>query len=322
MAHELEILSDGTASAFYVKAPAWHDLGNVLESAPSPEEGIKMAGLDWEVEKRPLFTTGPFGQQKIHSHMAVYRKSDNSVLGVVGDRYKCLQNKEAFNWFAPACESGEVELESAGSLRDGARIWVLGRIKDAIGDVVPGDAVKGYVLLAHSHDGSLSVQLGFTKIRVVCANTLGMAIRGQGDSKLLKIRHTESMHDAMAIAREVMDLKRAEFAGTLEQYRRLAAVGCDTETLERYLRIVFAPGKDPEDKETAKTLVKKVTPLFEAGTGSEFARGTMWNAFNAVTEFVTHVRGRSADARVDSQWFGPGAGTLDHALTTALQLAA
>src|SRR5678815_2693601 len=162
MAHEVE-------SGMFVGQPAWHGLGTVLPNAPSIEDAIVCAGLDWTVKLAPLAIVA---DGRPVDHCATVRESDDSILGVVGPGYVPLQNREAFAWFQPMVESGAVTLEAAGSLREGRRIWILGRCADSSADIVPGDEVRQYLLLAHGHDGSLAIRVGFTSVRVVCANTL------------------------------------------------------------------------------------------------------------------------------------------------------
>lgn len=306
MAHEFE-------TGFFVGVPAWHGLGTVLDNPPSLTEAIKIAGLDWPVSLVDLQTVD--GQPV--THRAVMRDTDGTILGVVGPDYTPLQNSEAFAWFSPFVESGACKLEAAGSLREGKRVWVLAKIADCETEILPGDEIARYLLLAHGHDGTLAVRCGFTDVRVVCQNTLTMAI---GGGSLLKIKHTKNLHQALELVQSVIDVQRREFAATAEQMRELARFGCDDETMRQYIREVFAPGKTEPD--AAKTLVKKIEPLFTAGQGCDLpgVRGTMWAAYNAVTEFVTHHRGRSADNRLDSQWFGSGAGDLGRALAVALEM--
>lgn len=276
-----------------------------------------MAGLDWTVKLEELCLKS---DGRGVPNRASVRESDGRILGVVGPSFVPLQNHEAFGWFQPMIDSGEVALEAAGSLRDGQRVWVLGKVKGGSADIVKGDEVRQHILLAHGHDGSLAIRVGFTTVRVVCANTLSAAM-GDQDSLLIKIHHREHAKAALDKVREVMDMARREFAGTAEQLRELAKAGCDEVTLRRYVKEVFVPG---DEKATAGSItINKVVRLFSEGRGSDLpgVRGTMWGAYNAITEFTTHERGKTADARVDSQWFGDGAKLARRALDVGLELA-
>src|SRR5579871_4073541 len=192
MSHEVE-KRNGKAQMMYVGEVPWHGLGTRFETAPSLAEAIVAAGLNWEVQKVALQTVG---LNLDVPAMAMQRKSDNKILGVVGKEWHPLQNSEAFEFFTPFVDEKQAEINTAGSLRGGQRIFVLAKIKRDPMEIVPGDAVEKYILLSNSHDGSQAVRVGFTPIRVVCANTLAMAI-GDGASQLIRLRHTKNLNDSL-----------------------------------------------------------------------------------------------------------------------------
>lgn len=315
MSHEFE-------SGFFTQKPAWHGLGVVLHQPPSIEEAIKASGLTWEVKLDDLFLT----EGTLVTHKATTRQIEKDgelvkqVLGVVGPAYRPLQNADAFKWFQPFVDSKEVTLEAAGSLREGKRVWILAKVVGGTADILKNDPVEQYVLLAHAHDGTLAIRVGFTTIRVVCQNTLSAAVNDKDSSKLLRVRHTSRAITALDEVRKIMNLARTEFEATAEQFRFLAANGCDDATMRRYVREVFVPGKG-NDEESSPRIVKAIEPLFEAGIGAEKTRGTFWGAYNAVTQFLTHDRGKDKDARVDNQWFGDSAKLIDRAFSVALEMA-
>ena len=205
MAHELETLA-------YFGGLPWHRLGTALEEGDLYDwpSASKKAGLDWEVELVPLVTADTQAQV---THRAVRRRSDARVLGVVGPRYATLQNKDAFGWFQPFLDAREAALHTAGSLRNGSRVWVLARLNRDPLVIAEGDEVEKFILLSHGHDGSLAVRCGFSPIRVVCANTLAMA-HGSNASKLIRLKHTKDVLENLANVREIMDLANAEFEAT------------------------------------------------------------------------------------------------------------
>jgi len=325
MAHEVE-------NMMYVGATPWHELGVKLDRAPTSREAITAAGCDWRVGLKPLFTE----EHAQVSHKAVYRETDGRILGVVGPGWMPLQNESAFAWFDPFLESGEATIETAGSLRDGARVWVLAKITGSDIPIVPqdDDRIARYILLANGHDGVLGCHVGYTPVRVVCANTLAMA-REAGASKLLRIQHRKNIAQTLDDVRGVMNTINQTFEATAEQYRMLAQHGISGKQLEKYVQRVFGtrvevrdldaltPEQEEELKGKGARVLDQITPLFESGRGNDLpgVRGTWWAAFNGVTEYVTHARGSDASKRLDAVSFGDGARLIRRALDVAVKMA-
>src|SRR5207248_9676074 len=151
-------------------------------------------------------------------HQAVRRKSDNRILGVVGPKYHVLQNRAAFQWFQPFLDAKEAALHTAGSLCEGCRVWVLANLNRDPLVIAPGDEVEKFILLSHGHDGSLAVRVGFTPIRVVCANTLALAHRADA-SKLIRLKTSKDLHEKLANDREVKKVDNLEFEIQGEEVR-------------------------------------------------------------------------------------------------------
>ncbi len=355
-------MTDAVESMFTVREAAWHGLGIILQDPPTIEEAITAAGLDWEVELQQAFIEREGKRVEIPGRATV-RSTDGSILGVVGPGYRPIQNREAFDFFQPFLDQKQATLETAGSLFDGQKVWVLAKACADPIEVVKDDPIEQYILLSNAHDGTRAVRAGFTATRVVCNNTLNLA-HSSDASRLLKVRHTQSAPAALEKVREIMDVARGEFVATTEQLRHLAEVGVTEETLRKYVRrvfrtraeareeagqaaAVFTPGDDfwarVETQQSpgvaldaagegfeAKMLGEKkriesqVMRLHEEGAGTDVpgVKGTLWGAYNAVTEFITHERGRSEESRLDSQWFGAGAKLGRRALDVAVQMAA
>lgn len=273
---------------------------------------------------------GYIGDTDLHvptEAQSIVRLSDMSVLGNVGAGYTPVQNSELFGFFDPVIEGGFVQIETAGSLRNGRRVWMLGKITNCTAEVVPGDPVSPYFLFSGSHDGTLPIAIGRTDIRVVCQNTLSAAHRA-GKQSLLRVRHTKSVHESIEKIAQIIDWERGQFQLTMEQMRTLTRKPVTAEILAEYVKEVFKPEVEARplkdyDKPYAK-LVNKITPFFENGKGNTLAgvRGTMWAAYNSVTEYQTWERGRTNDARLDSLWFGLNAKTNARAFEVALKMAA
>lgn len=340
MAHEVESMM------FYGETP-WHGLGTKLETAPrTVDEALVAAGLDWTVEAHKLYSNIPLGTKDgagreqflkipVNESRAIIRSSDHKVLGVVGKSYRPLQNKEGFSFLDAALEAGFVNIETAGSLREGRRVWMLAQIAGAEADVVKDDPVKAYFLISNSHDGTLAVRVGFTGIRVVCQNTLSLA-HHEGRGHLLQVRHTKNVKTGLDKIQEIVDWQRQTFSTTVEQFKALTKAGCNEAQLRQYVTNVFAPeiqtrlkeeGADAAQEKQEKAidaLMGEIIPLFHAGRGQdkEGVRGTMWAAYNSITEYQTWNRGREADTRLDSLWFGQNKKTNERAFSEALKMAA
>ncbi len=316
MPHEIETF-------MYAGETPWHGLGVQVDENIRIEEAIVAAGLNWNVAKRPMFVLGPDGQSIDTGVIATVRETDNMVLGTgLSPAYEILQNTNSFNFFQPYLDSGEVKLHTAGSLRDGKRVFVLAEINRDPSVIVANDIVRKFILLSNSHDGSMAVRVGFTPIRVVCANTLAMA-HGDANSKLIRVYHRGNIQQSLEQIRDTINIANQKFEATAEQYRTLAARNVDAATVKAYIQVVFNL-KTGEDQQRTSQVEQAVTYNFENGRGNnvEGVRGTVWALYNAATEYLSYERGRTADTRMDQTWFGTGATINEKALKTALALAA
>jgi len=323
---------------FSVGTAPWHGLGHVLERAPTVTEAITLAGLNWRVGLRPVWTTLAEGGTPVPvpGCRAVWREDTGAILGTVGEDFAPLQNVDAFEFFAPLVSDGTLELETAGALREGRRVWIMARVRGEPAVVVRGaeDLVERYVLLCHGHDGSLALRVGFNPVRVVCQNTLNAALE-QGDG-LFCLRHTAGLEDGLERARRVIGRQIEIFGDAAEGWRHLAGRTCDDAAFGRYALRVFASvrgdGKHAAEVEpgaqTGRRLLEQVRPLFEGGAGNdrEGVRGTWWAAYNAITQWLTHARGSShgterdrAERRFDSLHLGGGRKLGIRALMLALE---
>jgi phage/plasmid-like protein (TIGR03299 family) len=304
-------------SMFYKGEVPWHGLGVGVSKAPSILEALALSGLNWNVAKQPVFLENGI---KVPDAFAIVRDVDGKVLGSVGNRYVPTQNTEAFEVFQPLIDKSLIELETAGSIMGGSRVWILAKVKNAQGAaIIPGkDEVNLYTLLYHGHDGSLPHCLGFTTIRTVCYNTLTAALYS-AESQLLKVKHTKSAKDTLSKLVEIMNVASGEFQATVDQYKALASKTMDAAAFEKYVRIVFSL-KSAEESDRQSSVLTKVTELFNSGIGTDIpgVKNTRWGAYNAVTEYLTHSKGRDNDTRLNSNWFGASKDTNNKALQTAL----
>lgn len=318
MSHQVEQM-------FSVKETPWHGLGRIIQEAPTAEEAIKLAGLDWQVVEQPIFRAEEGEAYKlIPSHKSVVRASDNSTLGVVSQKFTPLQNSEAFEFFNPFIESGLATFETAGSLRNGKTVWVLARLNKAPIEVGKGDAVNKFLMLSNSHDGTMAVRTGFTPIRVVCANTLAMSHDAK-QSKLLRIMHSKQVKMRLDAVQQIVNAADAKFEATAEQYRKLAKSDVDQKALKSYVEVVYGfSAVEDERRAMAKDrITQDITRLFETGRGQDLkgAKGTLWGLYNAVTEHLSYEYGKTQDSRLNNLWFGEGSRVSKRALDAAVEMA-
>ncbi len=317
MAHELNIMANGKASMFSVGETPWHGLGTILDHSPSMEQGILTAGMNWGVECRPLFTAEG---QKV-THRALTRTDNGSVLSIVGPGYVPLQNVEAFQWFQPMLESGDASLHTAGSLSDGQKIWVLAQINKPDLDITGnGDVVRRFLLLSNSH-GLNAVRVGFTPVRVVCANTLA-ASHSDRSSKLIRVNHTKHVHVAIKELREIMNIANQTFESTAEQFRSLAKKKVSLKDLRKYVKLVLEIDENENEDDLAPQTMRKFAEVLEfAESGMGNNGDTLWAGYNGVTEYLSYAYGRTQDRRLDSLWFGSNSDLNKKALEIALTMA-
>jgi len=183
---------------FSVRETPWHGLGRIIMDAPASREALELAGLDWQVESRNIYSgTGAL----IPGYRANVRSTDDAVLGVVSDRYRIVQNEEAFQFTDDLLGEG-VTYETAGSLQGGKKVWMLARLPRKY--LIAGDQVEPYLVIFNSHDGSSGVKVAMTPIRVVCQNTLNLALNTAKRS--WTARHTENVLLRVQDARETLQL--------------------------------------------------------------------------------------------------------------------
>lgn len=313
MAHMVE-------NMFYVGETPWHGLGVSLNEAPSISEAINAAGLNWHVGLRDLFTTDGVRV----SHRATVRDTDGSILGVVGPRYQPLQNADALDWFQPFVDSGEASLHTAGSLDGGKKVWVLAQLNRDPSVIVPGDEVRKFILLSNSHDGTTAVRPGFTPIRVVCANTLAAAHCSTA-SKLIRVRHTSKIASNLEKVREIMNAANADFEATADMFRHLASKAFNQADVRRYVKVLLDVENvsDADMPTRTKNIIEDILASISGPKQSmPGVSGTWWAAYNGYNEYLNYTRGRNADNRMNSLWFGVGASDNRRALDLAVSMSA
>lgn len=274
MAHEFE-------TGFMVREPAWHGLGTVVKEAPTSREALKLAGLDWVVESRPIYTKEGI---EIPNYFANTRNTDNSVLGVVSGKYRIVQNVEAFD-FTDSLIKDKVTYESAGSLRDGKQIWLLAKMPRT---QIVEDDVDPYICFTNNHEGKGAVQVCMTPIRVVCNNTLNLALNNA--KRKWSTRHTGDISAKLAEAQYTLELANDYMENLAKTADELANTPASTERVAEVLAQMFPIKETDSDrkKKNVSDTIENYTVCLLAPDIRKFA-GTAWGAINAMADMVDHV---------------------------------
>ena len=228
-------------SLFYVRETPWHGQGTRVEEAPSSEEAIRLAGLNWEVQQQPIYLADG---TEIKGNYANVRSSDGKALGIVGDRYKIVQNTDAFA-FTDALLGEGVKYETAGSLKDGKVIWLLAKMPETI--EILGDKVDPYMVFTNTHDGSGAVRVCMTPVRVVCNNTLNAAIRGA--RRVWSARHTGSVTNKLDDARETLQFASQYLEATKQTFEDLYKVKLNEFSLYKTINDIIPITEDMTDRQ-------------------------------------------------------------------------
>jgi phage/plasmid-like protein (TIGR03299 family) len=314
MAHEFE-------SGMFVGDAAWHKLGNVITEAPSIKDGIILAGLDWKVNMENLY----LGDGRLTKQRAIVRQSDQSILGYSGSQWQPLQNTEAFDFFQPMVNSGLVDLETAGSLRNGQIIWVLAKIKNAQSEVIKNDPIQRYFLLSNSHNAGRAVQIGYCDIRVVCANTMALAESSE-KSKLIRLVHGKNLQTNLGDLQDMVNLSKQSFEADLKKLEVLAKKGINRKDLEKFVDVIWYPNVielTARQKTHRTNTIYMLDDLMESGIGTDITnvKGTAYGLYNAATEFWTHYDGKTQDDRLSKLWVGGNQSKNEKALDYLLKAA-
>jgi phage/plasmid-like protein (TIGR03299 family) len=313
----------------YVGAEPWHGLGNLLPAKQPIEAWQKAAGMDWTIQETPvrfmadsigsLGTIHSFEEQKV-----LYRSDSKEALSVVSQRYQVVQPREVLEFYRDLTDLSGYQLETAGVLKGGKKFWALAKTGQSTA-LKGNDQINGYLLLATSCDGTLATTATPTTIRVVCNNTLTIAVNGA--SQAIKVPHS-TRFDPQAVKQQ-LGIAVSQWDGFMYRMRTLAERRVKThEAMNYFLRVMcdVQPGNLESAGIANERALKRVQSLYDGqGKGAELeaAKGTAWGLLNAVTEFVDHERrARNTENRMDSAWFGQGAVLKQRALESALQLVA
>jgi phage/plasmid-like protein (TIGR03299 family) len=313
MAHMVETMA-------YAGQVPWHGLGKKVPADLSPEQMLSAADLNWTVQKVPAFAK--VNDENVNvGWSALIRSSDNRILDVVSNDWNPVQNHEAFQFFNEYCEAGDMEMHTAGSLKDGQIVWALAKVKESF-ELFKGDQVDSYLLFTNPHKFGQCIDVRFTPIRVVCNNTLTLALK-QKEERVIKKNH-RTVFDASTV-KEQLGIATDKLAKYKEMAEFLGSKRYTQDKLKEYFNqifpvLVYNKEKGPQRKELSKSATRALE-VVHTQPGSNFAEGSWWQAWNAVTYLTDHEIGKTVDSRLQSAWFGANKNVKIKALETAIEFA-
>jgi len=315
MAHQVETMA-------YAGEVPWHGLGVPVSNDLTPVQMMEKAGVDWTVQECESFVD--FNGERISTgQKALVRSTDGKVLTNVGKDWNPVQNEQAFEFFSEYVFAGDMEMHTAGSLKDGQMVWALAKVKDSF-DLFGGDTVESYLLFSNPHQYGKSIDVRFTPIRVVCNNTLSLSLSMQAERQV-KVGHRVEFNPGEV--KEALGIASEKLATYREMAEYLGSKRFSMDKLVEYYNTVYPRTSDKrvQDKklsvETLSRNAKECLNVLETQPGAEFAEGSWWQAYNSVTFVTDHVQGRNADNRLYSSWFGGNQTRKKNALETAIEFA-
>lgn len=287
-------------SMFYVRQVPWHGLGTMVQEAPTSEDALRMAELDWRVEQTPVFTDAGI---EIPGYKANRRNTDGSILGIVSDRYRIVQNTEAFEFtdaIVGETEDGVVKYETAGSLCGGKRIWLLAKMPTK---KVLDDDVEPYMFFSNSHDGTGSIKVGMTPVRIVCANTLAIALNTA--KRQWSTKHVGDMQSKLEEAKLCLRMADSYMANLDVEADRLANAKLYREQIEEILDEMF-PADDNTSERKKNNIVQFKNQFWTAYNMPDIQKfeDSAWMAVNAMSDVITHSAPRRNTASYNENRWG------------------
>lgn len=309
MAHKIEFNEQTQTHSFVSSSgeKAWHGLGQVLEGKLTAAEAIEKANLGYEVIKTSLHAKSEGDVfPAFEKSFATLRTDNNAPLGIVGESYEVVQNKDAFGFFDAIIDAEEAIFETAGVLGKGERIFVTAKLPEDY--LVGGEACNKYIILTNSHDGKSSVIAGFTSIRIVCNNTLQAALKNLENR--VYIQHKIGAQDRLKEAYRVMNIASKYMNQVSEVFNEMTKVKVSDDVLLKYIEDVMRAEKSLEPQKFSTNLKNKVNEIFNfckthPTQTTEAANGTLWGAYNSISGYYNYNKKyKNAEVKFKSQLFG------------------
>lgn len=278
-------MSAEVETMFSVREAPWHGLGTIIKDAPTSEDAIIKAGLDWKVIQKDIYV--PDGVKPIEGYKANVRDRDQKVLGVVSNRYRVVQNDEAFAFTEDLLGGGEIFYETAGSLSGGRRVWMLARIPKQY--IINGDEITPYLVFTNSHDGSGSIKVAITPVRVVCQNTLNLALRNAERS--WSTMHTVNIKDRMLEAGRTLGLAGAYMTELSRSFEKLHKIPMKNGKMQDFVNDLIPLKDDMSDitKKNIGSMRDGIIFRYLYAPDLETLDEDGYRAINAVSDWATHA---------------------------------
>lgn len=306
-------MPDEVETMAFANETPWHGLGHPVASDLTTDEMLKASGLDWQVTKESFYLKD---QTEVPKMRAVVRSTDRKVISIVGSTYKVTQNSEVFEFFRRFVEAGDMEMETAGSLKGGQYVWCLARVKKDF-TIGKDDEMRSYLLLCNPHIYGYSRTVKFTSVRVVCWNTLnfalGAALNGKRTpGRSFSIPHSVEFNEAAkAAAERALGIAMEQATEYEEAVRVFAKTKMKSDAILDFFHEVlkYDPAKAKVRKDGSPripTMLCKFNEALEVAPGHDLksSKGTLWGALNAVTYVIDHDQGRTRDNGLTGAWFG------------------
>lgn len=315
MAHEIEFV-DGKASMAYVGQKPWHGLGKEVLPDLTPEQMLKAANLDWTVEKIPAYANIN-GKNVAIGKSALVRNTDHRMIDVVSEDWNPVQNQEAFEFFNEYIMAGDMQMETAGSLRNGQIVWGLAKVKESF-ELFKGDRIDSYMLFSNFHKYGFSTDVRFTLIRVVCNNTLTLSLNSAVE-RMVKISHRTQFN--AGDVKTMLGIATGKLAKYKEMAQFLGTKQATAENAMDYFRFVFPTAANATGDLKLSRNANIALSIVETQPGAEFAKGSFWQLFNTVTYMTDHLLGKNVDNRLTNSWYGYNRNLKTKAMEKALEMA-
>ena len=315
MAHLVETMA-------YNGSVPWHGLGTPVSNDLTPAQMQQKAGLDWNVREVESYIEFD-GRKMPTGQKSLVRETDGRILTNVGENWNPVQNSDAFEFFSEYVLAGDMEMHTAGSLKDGQMVWALAKVKDSF-ELFKGDQVDSYLLFSNPHQYGKSIDIRFTPIRVVCNNTLTFSL-DQKAERSVRVGHRAEFDPSSV--KEQLGIATTKLNTYKEMAQFLGSKRYTQDNVIEFFNTVFPRTADKRvqgkalDVHTLSRNAKFCYDALDVQPGAQYAEGSWWQAFNAVTFVTDHVQGRNSDNRLYSNWFGNNELRKRNALKKAIEMA-